>query len=106
MFSSLLIIFKDTDAKISVNNTNPQLVIDWRKEFRTSIPHLLNYRLAYLGTTFSLYQEDKICKFQLKELVNIMYFEKHIRDDIVEEIFFSRVDLDKKMYLKELYEKI
>lgn len=102
MITSLIQIFKKIDLQISKHPLNPQLHIEWKKEFKVNAPRDLHYRLAYLGTIFSMYQQDKITRSNLRDLVNIMYYEKYIKDDIVEEIFFSRVDLESKKYIKNV----
>lgn len=102
MFNSLLILFRDIDKQIISYQASEVLAAEWKKEFGIKVPNFLAYRLSYLGTIFSYYQQNKIQKNDFKDLIHIMYYEKYIRDDIVEEIFLSRVDLEQKKYIKEM----
>lgn len=100
MCSFLISIFKDIDGKIPQGNNDTNLIMQWKSQFGFCVTHHLSYRLAYCGTIFSLYQKDLIKREDLTTLVHIMYYEKFVRDDVVEDIFFSKVDLDKKIYLR------
>jgi hypothetical protein len=102
MYNSLFILFKDMDSKIISYQASEFLCSEWKKEFGMPVPHFLAYRLSYLGTIFTMYQQDKIERQHLRDLINIMYYEKYIRDDVVEEIFLSRVDLEQKKYIKRM----
>ena len=102
MSTSLFILFRNMDKQIISYQASEFLATEWKKEFGIPVPHFLAYRLSYLGTIFLYYQQDKIQRQHLRDLINIMYYEKYIRDDIVEEIFLSRVDLVQKKYIKQM----